>query len=120
MLIITVIIANLLIVCLGQLPEFKVTHTDMTPPIREFAIGESLILLSKGTDIKSVVKTVVELLNTKFGTGWYSMVGLNNGVIGLSTAPNSTLQLQSYDKKIIISRIMSPICKDSNLVSISI
>ena len=71
-------------VCLGQLPEFSVTHTDMPKQMREFVVAESLFQLSNGTDVKVVAEKLVQLLGTKYGGGWFSLVGTNTAINGLT------------------------------------
>ena len=91
-------------VCLGQLSEFNVTHTDMQKTMKEFVVAESLFLISNGTKVEAVAEKLVYILDRKYGAGWFSMVGSNTAINGLKTENNTTLQFQYENTKVTISQ----------------
>jgi hypothetical protein len=74
--------------------ELTIIKSEMSETMQEFSIGTALVTLSESSDYNVIADKVVNALNNKYGTQWFSLVGPIGPVSHFNTQPNTLLHFK--------------------------
>ena len=91
------IVALIISCAFAQLDEVDVIRSEMDDSMEKYAVGSALVLLSSEKEFSVVASKLNDLMNTKYGKQWITLIGTNlhTTIIGMNLV-NSTMLLMEY------------------------
>ena len=69
--------------------DFKLIYTDMSEPMKDFAIGEAMILFAKS--VNNIQDVLGDKMDTEYGASWLTVAGQGEVNIHSKVQTNTTL-----------------------------
>ena len=91
-------------VSFAQLGEVDVIRSEMEQSMEKFALGSALVLLSAESDFSIVATKLVDVMNTKYGKEWITLIGTNlhTTIIGMELVNNTMLLMEYKDTHVLL------------------
>ena len=111
MMLILTIMLSLSSLFLIHCDDFKLIYTDMSEPMKDYAIAEAMLLFVDPVD--NIQDVLADKMDTKYGSTWFTVAGQSETKIHSKFQTNTTLIVEYKNNRIILGKIKES--KQSNI-----